>query len=330
MEYRQLGCSDVTVSAVSFGAWAIGGWMWGGQDPDDAVAAIRTAVDAGVTTFDTAAVYGFGASEELVGKALCDVRREDVQVLTKYSLRWNTLEGSHPWESADAEGNKLTVVRNATKKGVIWECEQSLRRLQTEYIDLYQCHWRDTSTPVEETMEAVEKLIKDGKIRAAGVSNFTLDEIQAATACVPLASVQPPYSMINRGIEDDILPYCREHNIGILAYSPLQRGLLTGKITMDHTFNDGDHRPTTREFQPANRRRILDLLADIRPIAAAHGITLAQLAIAWTIHRPGITAALVGARNPHQAAENAAGGEIQLADDELAHINDRLAELTLE
>ena len=330
MEYRTLGASEVKVSAIAFGAWAIGGWMWGGQDESDAIAAIHAALDGGVRSIDTAAIYGFGASEELVGRALDGVPRDSVQILTKYGLRWDTTEGEGHWESRDNQGNKRTVVRNARKDSVIHECEQSLRRLRTDYVDVYQCHWRDTATPLGETMEAMDRLLAQGKIRAAGVSNFSAEEIAACAACGPLASAQPPYSMVNRGIEADILPYCRENHIGVLAYSPLQRGLLTGKITMDYEFKEGDHRPNRPLFQPESRRRILALLEKLRPLASAHGATLAQLAISWTIHRPGITAALVGARNPRQARENAAAAELQLAEDETRHVNALLDDLRLE
>lgn len=330
METRQLGSSDLKVSAITFGAWAIGGWMWGGQDDADAVAAIRTALDAGVTTIDTAAVYGQGASEELVARALEGVPRDSVQILTKYALRWDTDVGSHHFDTKDNQGRPITIVHNARKDSVLYECEQSLRRLKTDFIDLYQCHWPDPETPVEETMEAVTRLLEQGKIRAAGVSNFTTEGLEAACAYVPLASNQPPYSMLDRHIEADVLPWCIEHNVGTLAYSPLQRGLLTGKIAPDYQFNEGDHRANNKYFSQENRKRVLAFLDEVRPIADAHGATLAQVAIAWTIARPGITAALVGARNEKQARENAAAADVKLAETETARINELLDGLTLD
>jgi aryl-alcohol dehydrogenase-like predicted oxidoreductase len=329
MEYRQLGTSDLKVSAVALGTWAIGGWLWGGTDDEAAVAAIRAAIDAGVTSIDTAPMYGMGHSERIVGKAIAG-RRDRVQVMTKYVLRWDLAEGEKFFETTDAEGNRREVYRNGRADSVIEECERSLRRLGVDCIDLYQCHWRDHTTPVEETMEAVAKLLKDGKIRAAGVSNFIVAEIEAACTVVPLASNQPPYSMLKRGIEADVLPYCREHDVGILAYSPLQLGLLTGKVTMERKFPPDDQRANSAYYTPANRRKVLDFLEAIRPVAEAHDATLAQLAINWTIHRPGITCALVGARNPEQARENAAAADFKLTDEETRKINDLLDGLKLE
>ncbi len=328
MEYRKLGCSDIKVSAITFGAWAIGGWMWGGQDEADAIAAMEKAIELGITTIDTAAVYGFGASEELVGK-VARGRRDKLQILTKYGMRWDVDKGSVRWETTDSEGNPVTIRRCAWRASVIEECERSLKRLGTDYIDLFQCHWRDEDTPVEETMEAIARLLKDGKILASGVSNFSVEDMEAARRVAPLASDQPPYSMVNRGIESSLLQYCMEHNIGVIVYSPLQRGLLTGKITMDHKFPSNDHRSTNAFFKPDNRRKVLAMLDELRPIAAARGVTLAQLVINWTIHRPGITAALVGARNARQAEENARAADFRLSDEEVARIDTLLEGLQL-
>ncbi len=329
MEYRKLGCSDVKVSVITFGAWAIGGWMWGGQNEADAIAAMEKAIELGITTIDTAAVYGFGASEELVGK-VARGRRDKLQILTKYGMRWDVNKGSVRWETTDSEGKAVTIRRCAWKASVIEECERSLKRLGTDYIDLFQCHWRDEDTPVEETMEAIAKLLKDGKIRASGVSNFSVEDMEAARRVAPLASAQPPYSMVNRGIEGGLLQYCMEHNIGVIVYSPLQRGLLTGKITMDHKFPSNDHRSTNAFFKSDNRRKVLALLDELRPIADARGVTLAQLVINWTIYRPGITAALVGARNARQAEENAKAADFRLSDEEVSRIDALLEGLKLD
>jgi aryl-alcohol dehydrogenase-like predicted oxidoreductase len=329
MQYRQLGDSELKTSAIIVGTWAIGGWMWGGTDSGDAIDALKAAVDEGMTTIDTAPVYGFGLSEELVGKALAG-RRDKVQLYTKYGLRWDREEGEFYFESPDQDGTVRKVYRNARKASVIEECEQSLKRLGTDYIDLYQCHWRDHTTEIDETMAAMEKLHKDGKIRAAGVSNFTVEEIAAARACFPVASVQPPYSMVRRDIEEDLLPYCRENNVGVIVYSPLQLGLLTGKLTMDRTFPEDDQRSGSPFFKAENRRRVIDFLEDIRPIAEAHSATIAQLVIQWTISRPGVTAALVGSRNPGQARENAAAADLSLSEDERNRINERLDDLKLD
>lgn len=327
MNYRQLGRSEVEVSAVTFGAWAIGGWLWGPQDDQDSLDALGEAVRCGMTSIDTAAVYGFGHSEVVVGRLLERVGREDVQILTKFGLRWDTSDGRSAWQTHDSKGALRTVVHNGRKKSVLWECEQSLRRLGTDYIDLYQYHWRDPETDVEETMEALDKLIGQGKIRAAGVSNLSIQEMETAREVVELASDQPPYSMLRRDIEADVLPWCREHHVGVLVYSPLERGLLTGKVTMDREFPKDDHRSSRPLFEKQNRRKVLDFLDKLRPIADGHKVSLAQLVIHWTIHQPGITAALVGARNVKQVRENAAAAELELSRDEMKEITLHVQEI---
>jgi aryl-alcohol dehydrogenase-like predicted oxidoreductase len=327
MQTRRLGQSDLEVTRIIFGAWGIGGWMWGKQDRDDAIAAIRSAVEVGMTSIDTAAIYGFGRSEQLVAEALKDIPREKVQILTKYGLRWDSEEGEFFIESEDVDGTKHRIYRNARPESVIHECEQSLRRLKTDYIDLYQCHWRDHTTPVEDTMEAIRKLLEQGKIRAAGVSNFNTDELATAGECVPLASDQPPYNMVRRDIEDDVLPWCRRHNVGVIVYSPMQRGLLTGKFKPGHEFDPGDNRADNPLFQGEKLKRVNAFLDEIRPIAEAHDATLAQLAVNWTLQADGVSGALVGARNPEQARENAKAGAFDITEDELATINAALARL---
>jgi len=329
MEYRQLGNSKVKVTSTILGTWAIGGWLWGGTDDEAAIAAIRKAVDLGMTSIDTAPVYGFGHSEELIAKAL-EGRRDKVQLLTKYGLRWDLPEGAAHMKTTDSVGKEASVVKHAGKESVLKEVEDSLRRLKTDRIDLYQCHWPDESTPFEETMKAIDQLLKQGKILAAGVSNFSPEQMDCCRKVVELASDQPPYSMVKRDIEKDVIPYCVEHNIAVIVYSPLQRGLLTGKVDMNRTFPPDDGRSMSPYFKPENRRRVIDFLAKIKPIADGHNVTLAQLAINWTIHRPGITAALVGARNPRQAEENAGATAFTLTDEETKTINDLLDELHLE
>jgi len=328
MEYRQLGGSDLKVSAVTMGTWAIGGWMWGGTDERAAVAAIQQAVDVGMTSIDTAPMYGFGLAEEIVGKAIAG-RRDQVQVLTKYGMRWDLQEGQFWFKTTTFEGKQVPVHRCAKAHSVIEECERSLKRLGVDVIDLFQCHWRDNTTEVEETMEAVAKLLKQGKIKAAGVSNFTVEEIDAARKVVPLASNQPPYSMVKRDTEAELVPYCIANNVGLVVYSPMQLGLLSGKLTMDREFTGDDQRRNSPYFRPDNRRKVIDFLEAIRPIADEHNATVAQLVINWTIHRPGITAALVGARNPKQAAENAKAADFTLTDQETARINELLDKLDL-
>jgi aryl-alcohol dehydrogenase-like predicted oxidoreductase len=329
MERRKLGTSDVDVTVVTLGAWAIGGWMWGGQEKQDALDAIRTSLETGVDTIDTAAVYGFGRSEELVGEAIAG-KRDQVKVLTKFGLRWDRPgEGEKAFETEDLDGNPITLYCNSKPDSVMEECENSLKRLGVEVIDLYQVHWPDATTPIEETFQAVAKLMEQGKIRAAGVSNYTAEQIEKARSVCPIASVQPPYSMVNRDIEENLVPYCRENNVGIICYSPMQRGLLTGKITTDYEFDEGDHRAGSKFFQPEVVKKVNGFLEDIKPIAEKHDATLAQLVINWTTRQPGITAALVGARNTKQARENAQAANFTLRDDELKEINDRLDALEL-
>jgi len=329
MKYRSLGKSNLEVSTIIFGAWAIGGWMWGGSEEKDAVEAIHASIDGGAISIDTAAVYGYGKSEEIVGRAVKN-KRDKVQLLTKYGLRWDSTEGEHFFDWEDEDFGKKKIYRNARKKSVIKECEDSLRRLQTDYIDLYQCHWRDPSTELEETMEALNQLVKEGKVRAAGVSNFTQQDIELANKICPIASDQPPYSMILRDIEKDVLPYCRKNNIGVIVYSPLQRGLLTGKFKPDVKFKDGDHRANQAHFKPENIKITNAFLEKIKPIAAAHSVSLAQLVLAWTIAQPGVTAAIAGARDAKQVKENLKAVEMNLSAEEINEINKELRVLDLQ
>ena len=328
MEYRSLGKSDLKVSVITFGAWAIGGAMWGGADEAKAVEAIRASVDVGVTTIDTAYLYGFGASERLVAKAVAGIR-DRVQILTKFGLREHYGSGEYFFDLQD-QGKSYPVWKIASKKSIMEECERSLRDLNTDYIDLYQCHWRDHTTPVEETAEAMATLLKQGKIRAAGVSNFTAEEIETANRIVPIASNQPPYSMVERGIETDVLPWCHKHNIGTIVYSPMQRGLLTGKFDPAHKFARDDHRATAVHFKPENIRRVNAFLKGLEPIAEEHSATIGQVVLNWTIQQPGVTAALVGARDAKQARDNAAAANFRLTPKEIQEINQRLGELKLE
>lgn len=329
MEYRRLGESNLEVSAITFGAWAIGGWMWGGADRQDAIQAIYKAFDLGITTFDTAPIYGMGTSEEIVGDAIKALSRDKVQLLTKYGLVWEGTSGSLHIKDSLHQGRKYDVYKFASAASIRKECENSLRRLKTDYIDLYQIHWPDPTTPIAETMEAVSALIKEGKVREAGVCNYSAAQMKEAAATLKLISNQVPYSMVNRGIEEEIVPYCRESGAGILAYSPLQRGVLTGKFQPDHQFGEGDHRPQTPFFKPDNISRINDFLEKIRPYAREKNATLAQLVLRWTIDQPGITVALAGARNATQVEQNARAAEISLNREEMAHINGLLSELSL-
>ncbi len=329
MEYRQLGTSDLQVTPVALGAWAIGGWLWGGTDDEAAIDGIRRAVDLGMTSIDTAAIYGFGHSERICGQAVKG-RRDDVRLLTKFGLRWDLEKGVEYFDTTDNEGRPRKVYKYAGRESVMEECERSLKRLGTDYIDLYQHHWPDVSTPIEETMDACARLLKQGKVRAVGVSNYSPEQMDEAREVAPLASNQPPYSMLKRDIEADVLPCCREHNVGVLVYSPLEGGLLTGKVTEDREFAEGDKRRNDPRYSQENRRRVLEFLEDLRPIAETHDATFAQLVLAWTFHQPGVTSALVGVRNPKQAEENAAAGDVALAEEEIAEIDARLVDLELD
>jgi aryl-alcohol dehydrogenase-like predicted oxidoreductase len=329
MEYRKLGQSDIKVSELAFGAWAIGGWMWGGADSKDAITAIETAIDHGMTTIDTAPVYGFGLSEELTGKAIKG-KRSKVQILTKFGLIWDEKKGEFYFASEDSTGKAINIFRHSSKEKVISDCDKSLKRLGTDYIDLYQIHWADPTTPVSETMEALEILIKKGKIRAGAVCNYSKELMEEAEKTYLIASNQVPYSMVNRAIEKDVVPHCIEKNIGILAYSPLQRGLLTGKIKKDHKFNVGDTRPNTMYYKEPNLSRIISLTEILRKIADDRRVTLAELVLNWTIQQPGITCALAGARNPEQVLDNVKAVDFRLSKEEIDIINNLLSELKLE
>ncbi len=330
MKKVKLGKSDVEITPMVFGAWAIGGWMWGGSDDKEAVTAIKTSIDHGITSIDTAPIYGFGHSEKIVGEAVKSYSRDKVQLLTKFGMRWDTKEGDFYFESKKNDGTPVNINKYAGKQSIINECEESLKRLGTDYIDLYQIHWPDKTTPIEESFEAVAQLKKEGKIRSAGVSNYSVDQMKVAHSVTPLASNQVPYSMVLRDIEKKVVPFCIDNGIGILAYSPLQRGLLTGKITSDYKFNEGDHRKSTKYFQEPNLSRTNAFLDEIKPIAEKHDATLAQLVINWTLQQPGITSVLVGARNKEQVAQNAQALSFDLDAEIVEEITEKLNGLQID
>lgn len=330
MEYRKLGPSQLQLPVVTFGAWAAGGWMWGGNDRKEAVRAIRAAFDEGVTAIDTAPIYGQGLSEEIVGEAIHGIPRDQVQLLTKFGFRWDVKKGEFGMHSQDNAGRPLDVYKYAAKESVIFECEQSLRRLGTDHIDLLQHHSPDATTPISETMEALEMLVQQGKVRYVGVSNYNVEQLAEARKHTAVVSDQVPYSMVKRGIEEATLPYVIEHGLGILAYSPMERGLLTGKIKPGHVFAPGDHRANHKHYRPQNIERVNAMLDRLRPIAAEKGCTLGQLVLRWTLEQPGITVALVGARDAKQAVENAKAADVMLFGDELARIDAAVREVELD
>ena len=329
MEYKELGKTGIKISNIAFGAWAIGGWMWGGADETDAVKAMERAFDLGMTTIDTAPAYGFGKSEQLVGKVIKG-RRDKFQVFTKYGLRWDTDEGEFYFVTENNEGQKIKMHKYAAKDSVIRECENSLKRLGTDYIDLYQIHWPDQSTPIEDAMEAISRLIEQGKIVSAGVCNYSVEQMQEAGKYVDILTNQVPYSMVKRDIEKDVIPYCIENGKGILPYSPLQRGVLSGKIDSNYKFNPGDNRPDTPYYKPHNLSRINKFLNDIRPIAESYDATLGQLVIHWTTRQPAMLSVLVGARNIKQVEENARASDLNIEETHLQEINEKLDSLRLE
>jgi aryl-alcohol dehydrogenase-like predicted oxidoreductase len=329
MEYRKLGESDLELSVITFGAWAAGGWMWGGTERKEAVSAIKAAYENGVTSIDTAPVYGQGLSEEIVGEAIKDFPRDKVQILTKYGLQWEGTQGEFYFKSKDNQGRDIDIYKYAGKQSVIKECETSLKLLGTDYIDLYQIHWPDPTTPIHETMEAVEMLIQQGKVRFAGVCNYSAEQMQEAEKTVKLVSNQVPYSMVNRKIEEVVVPYCIANKKAVLAYSPMERGLLTGKIKPGYQFSAGDHRAGVKYFSPGNIIQVNVFLDKIKHIAEDKGITLGQLALKWTIEKPGITIALAGARNAGQAAQNAKAAYVTLSAEEMNYINMQLDELII-
>ena len=325
MEYLELGSSGVIVSRITFGSWAAGGWMWGGTEQNDAVRAIHASYDLGVTSIDTAPIYGQGLSEEIVGEAIKTLPRDKVQILTKFGMRWDLAKGDFAMHSKDNAGHDLDVYKYAGRDSIIKECEDSLRRLGTDYIDLYQQHWPDVTTPIDETMEAVARLIEQGKVRAAGVSNYSVAQMQEAEKTLNIVSNQVPYSMVRRDIETDVVPYCLDHNKAILVYSPLQLGLLTGKMKPGQQFSEGDLRNGHRLFTPESITRVNAVLNKIRPLAETKNATLGQLVLRWTLAQPGITVALVGARNPEQAVQNARAMDLKLTFEELDFIKKQLA-----
>jgi aryl-alcohol dehydrogenase-like predicted oxidoreductase len=295
--------------------------MWGGADEAEAIRAIHVAIDMGVNLIDTAAIYGFGASEELVGKAIAD-RRQRVVIATKCGLVWDGRGGEHFF---DSEGKRIH--RYLAAESIRLELEDSLRRLRVDTIDLYPTHRQDPSTPIAETMETLLALQREGKVRAIGVSNASAAQMEQYRALGPLDTDQESYSMLSRAIEADQLPYCRAHGIAMLAYSPMARGLLTGKVGPERVFAPGDHRAEHPLFTTESRVRVATLLARCLPVARRHDATPGQLAIAWALAQPGITHALVGARDAVQTAENVAAADIALTADDLRAIDAALADV---
>jgi aryl-alcohol dehydrogenase-like predicted oxidoreductase len=301
MQLRALGMSDFKISLILMGTWQAGKEMWVGIDDAQSTRAVHAAFEAGITTFDTAAAYGKGHSERILGAALAGVRT-DVILASKVFA------------------NRLQFNQ------VIKSCHQSLKNLKTDYIDLYQIHWPagafgTRAVPIEETLAAMNELKEQGKIRAIGVSNFSCAQLEEAAQYARIDSIQSPYSLFWRHIEGDIMSYCRENNISILAYSPMAQGLLTGKFTQNHKFEKGDHRKKNRLFSPDNFRRAQKALDGLRPIAEKNAASLGQLALAWVISHAG-TCAIAGARSADQVFANARAADLILSENDLARMDE--------
>ncbi len=319
MKYRRLGASGIEASVVGLGTWAIGGWMWGGSNESEAIKTIHVAIDAGMNLVDTAPAYGFGLSEEIVGKAIRD-RRDKVVLATKCGLIWHEEKGYFFFASDEkhpTDDGRIKVYKCLSPETIRYEVEQSLNRLGTDRIDLFQTHWQSSTTPIADTMETLMKLKDEGKIRAIGCSNASPGQMDEYRVTGQLDADQELFSMLDRKHEQDNLPYCAEHGISFLAYSPLGQGLLTGKIGPERTFREGDQRNNKPRFSIENRQKLTAMLEAFRPIAERHQISLGQLAIAWTAAQPGCSHALIGARTVEQATENARAGDVELADAEL-------------
>jgi aryl-alcohol dehydrogenase-like predicted oxidoreductase len=284
MERTEIPGTSLKVSPVAIGTWAIGGWMWGGSDEAESVATIRAAFEHGINLVDTAPVYGFGRSEEIVGKAIAEGRlRADVLIATKAGLQW--------------EGGRVT--RNASRARILREVEDSLRRLRTDYIDVYQVHWPDPLVTIEETAEAMHTLFEQGKIRAIGVSNFSVVQMERFRRVAPLHVLQPPYNLFERGIEVDLLPYCRKNRIATLGYGALCRGLLSGRMRADTVFDGDDLRRTDPKFVKPRYTQYLAAVSKLDRLAQRVGKRVIHLAVRWMLDQ-GITTALWGARHPDQ------------------------------
>lgn len=309
MQVRKLGNTDFEVSVVGFGTWPLGGRDYGRVDDTDGIKAVRRAADLGVTLFDAAPIYGNGHAEEVLGRALEPVRRE-VLIATK---------------CGPIEVRPGLVRLDLTPQGIQAQCEASLRRLRTDWVDLLQVHWNDPAWPVERTMEALMRLVAAGKVRAVGVSNFSLADLRTATAAAPVASLQSRYSLLHREVEADVLPFCREAGIGFLAYEPLARGVLAGRMVLGRRFDSRDIRARDPEYQGERFARRLQAVSRLADVARRQGLTAAQAAIAWVAAQAGVTSVLVGAKSAAQAAENAVAGDVVLDPGTLEEMDEAVA-----
>jgi aryl-alcohol dehydrogenase-like predicted oxidoreductase len=292
--------------------------MWGGTDTKKSVRSVQASLEAGVNFIDTAPAYGLGLSERIVGEAIRG-RRDKVILATKCGLVWHTTKGTF---FVDQDGSRIHRYLGA--ESIRYEVEHSLRRLETDYIDLYQTHWQDPTTPIEETMSTLLDLKKQGKIRAIGVSNCTVEQVRRYRAVGPVDAAQEKYSMLHRDLEREYLPYCAENHIAVLAYSPLANGLLTGKVDPDYIFPEDDMRRNSPMFNRESRVQVKEMLDRMQPVSKKYSFTYGQMAIAWTLAQPGITHALVGARDARQATANAWAGSVLLAAADVARVTEEV------
>ena len=314
---RTLGNSDLQLTSIGFGAWAIGGgnweFAWGPQDDNESIAAIHRALDLGINWIDTAAIYGLGHSEEVVARALKSWSGPRPLVFTKCSMRWKA---------------NRSIYRSLTAKSLTQELDSSLRRLGVEVIDLYQIHWPNPEEEIEEGWETLARFKQQGKVRWIGVSNFSVDQMKRAQAIAPITSLQPPYSMLRRAIEAEVLPFCQANNIGVINYSPMVSGLLTGAMTAERVaaFPADDWRRKAAEFNEPKLTRNLRLVELLRAIGSEHGVSAGVVAVAWTLHNPAITAAIVGGRSAAQVDGLAPALEFRLTEPEFQRIQQSLAD----
>jgi len=311
MKLRPIGNSGIEASVVSFGAWAIGGWKWGGTDANNSIASIQAALDAGINFIDTAAVYGFGLSEELVGKAIKDRSREDIVIATKCGLRWDAES-----EFLHFEGDGKRVFRTLANDSIHHELDASLKRMGTDYIDLYQTHWPDPMTPVSEVVATFEQIKASGKIRAWGFCNADPASLKEAADLGGIASDQERYSLLDREQDDNNLPVCAELGLAFLCYSPIAQGLLTGKIDSKREYKEGDLRINNPRFSGPVLDAVQAVLAPVKALARDRNVTTEQMVLAWTLTQPGVSHVLVGTRDVEQAKANAVAGNLELADEE--------------
>lgn len=313
MEYKQLGKTDLRVSRICFGTWAFGG-DWGAFDENEAVGATCKALELGINFFDTAQAYGFGTAERLLSRALREEirsRRNEVVLATKGGLR--------------VENGKL--LRDASRKWLRQGLEKSLENLGTDYVDLYQVHWPDSNTPMEETTAALEEFVHEGKVRYVGVSNFNAQQMAEFEKTRKLDALQPPYHMFRRDVEKGILPYCEAHGVGVLVYGPLAHGLLAGKYTPNKAFPKDDWRSRNEAFHGKTFRDNLEVVERLKEFAQARGHTVAELAIAWTLAKRSVDVAIVGARRPQQIVETASAVDFHLSDRDLREIDEILKDV---